>query len=106
MYPCVTVSENMSLRVTVCLVYLASRDQRHFLVLRPNPCRGKIEVTGTSRGGEAGLWPFLIFILLETQPAAPQGNTVGEWEEQEGVCLCVHFFYYVHMCSREYLRVS
>lgn len=31
-----TVSTTVSLRVAVTLVYLASRDQRHFLVLRPH----------------------------------------------------------------------
>lgn len=47
----------------MCLVYLAPRDQRHFLVLRPNWWRGKIEMAATSweGGGGAGLWPFLTF---------------------------------------------
>lgn len=43
-------------------MYLAPRDQRHFLVLRPNWWRGKIEMAATSwEGGGAGLWPFLTF---------------------------------------------
>lgn len=112
MYLYVTVSENVSLRVTVCLAYLPPRDQRHFLVLRPNRWRGKIEMTGTSR--EWGNWsPAFPYILqceacfpLETQPALPQGNIVGDWKEQEGVCLCVNSLYYVHMCSSEYICVS
>lgn len=97
----------------MCLVYLAPRDQRHFLVLRPNWWRGKIEMAATSWEGGGGWSLAFPYILqcetcfpLETQPSVPQGNIAGEWKEQEGVCLCANSFYYVHMCSSEYLCFS
>lgn len=83
-YLCVTGSESM--RVIVCLVYLAPRDQRHFLVLGPNRWRGKIEMAGTSREGEnwSLAFPYILqceaCFPLETQPGCAPRKHCGRVE--------------------------
>jgi len=55
--------------------------------------RGKL-VSGLSLYSFSSVTP----VFSWKQPAVPQGNIVGEWKEQEGVCLCVNFFFIMSTC--------